>query len=92
MITGILSLVTSMISACCSLFGLIALPMAIVGLVTGLMAQSSIKKNQVGQQHGGKALAGIITSAITLALAVLGIILLIVFIVIAAVSDPQFQP
>lgn len=64
LVLGILSLVT-----CCFMY--FSLPASIAGLITGIL---NIKKQNPGK---GMAIAGIITSSISLLLAIIGIILVL---------------
>jgi hypothetical protein len=89
LIFGIISIPTSFCYGCGIIF-------AIVAIITGFIARSQIKQSAGRQSGDGLALAGLIIGAIVTALAVIGILcyvgFLIITIVASASSNSSFVP
>ena len=77
MVLGIVSLVVLPLACCCGFGGLAPLILGILAIVFGVMARNRITASQGALGGRGKAMAGIITGAIAVGLAVILIILVL---------------
>lgn len=85
MILGIVSLLSGVVGFCCGLILFLSAPMAVAGLITGVLSI----KDPSGK---GFALAGLITSGLTLLLCLAYLVFIVVFVAAGAAADAGHVP
>lgn len=80
MVLGIISLVVVPLACCCGIGAGASIILGLIAVVFGIMARNRVNASGGTLGGGGKAMAGIITGGIAVALAVIGAIIYIALI------------
>ena len=80
LVCGIIALVTSFVAACC--YWVIPVPLAIVGIITGVMGKNSEKKSL--------AIAGIVCSVVAFLISMIWLVLFLIGLAAGGNQPQQF--
>ena len=89
MILGIISLVLLPFGCCCGISEIVTLPMGVVAIVLGWQARSKASASRGVLGGEGRALAGLITGAISVAFAIVILLIFVLWFGFTALLTPN---